>query len=102
MKISISSNKFYLFQRATRGTERAVYKKLIAPYKTDMAASLSDCLRRVCADPKYSFYGYNLLNIEAVRSVHRNIVPLPDTFYIETWAFIITKNSPYKGLINWR
>jgi hypothetical protein len=29
-------------------------------------------------------------------------VPLPETSYRETWAFIITKNSPYRGFINWR
>jgi hypothetical protein len=29
-------------------------------------------------------------------------VPLPDTSYREQWAFIISKNSSYKGLINWR
>jgi hypothetical protein len=29
-------------------------------------------------------------------------VPLPDTFYRDPWAFIISKNSSYKGLINWR
>ena len=67
-----------------------------------MAASLSDGLRSVCADPKYYFYGYNVLNTEAVMPVSCNIVPLPDTFYSEPLAFVITKNSPYKGLINWR
>jgi hypothetical protein len=29
-------------------------------------------------------------------------VPLPGTSYRDTWAFIMSKNSPYKGLINWR
>jgi hypothetical protein len=28
--------------------------------------------------------------------------PLPDTYYWESVAFIIPKNSPYRGLINWR
>ena len=93
---------FFLFQRATRGIERDVYRKLIAPYKSDMPATDSDGLRRVCADPKYAFYGYNLLNTEAVGSLSCQVVPLPDTFYKESWAFIISKNNPYKGLINWR
>ena len=79
MKRRITSNKFFLFQRATRGIEKDVYETLIAPYENDLPASLSDGLRRVCADHKYAFYGYNLLNKEAVRSVSCNIVPLPDT-----------------------
>jgi hypothetical protein len=29
-------------------------------------------------------------------------VPLPDTSYRDQWALIISKNSSYKGLINWR
>jgi hypothetical protein len=29
-------------------------------------------------------------------------VPLPEPNYKGIWAFIIPKNSPYKGLINWR
>jgi hypothetical protein len=29
-------------------------------------------------------------------------VPLPGTSYKNTWAFIVSKSSPYKGLINWR
>ena len=102
MKRRITSNKFFLFQRATRGIEKDVYETLIAPYENDLPASLSDGLRRVCADHKYAFYGYNLLNTEAVKSVSCNIVPLPNAFYTDAWAFLITKNSPYKGLINWR
>jgi hypothetical protein len=29
-------------------------------------------------------------------------VPLPDTSYKVPWAYGISKNSSYKGLINWR
>jgi hypothetical protein len=79
-----------------------VYKKLLAPYKNDMPTSDSEGLRRVCNDHKYAFFGYNLLNTEVVRSLPCQVVPLPDTFHREAWAFIISKNSSYRGLINWR
>jgi hypothetical protein len=29
-------------------------------------------------------------------------VPIPETSYPDPVAFIISKNSPYKGIINWR
>jgi hypothetical protein len=29
-------------------------------------------------------------------------VPLPDTSYRDPWAFVISKNNSYKGIINWR
>jgi hypothetical protein len=92
----------FLFQLATEGTERAVYKKLIEPYTEDLPATHLDGLRRACADKKYAYIGINTLNTEFGRTPPCQLVPLPGTSYRETWAFIMSKNSPYKGLINWR
>jgi hypothetical protein len=98
----ILKNCVLLFQRATGGNELTVYKELLAPYRKDMPASVSEGLRRVCTDRKFAFYGLNPLNTEIVRSLPCQVVPLPDTFYREASAFIISKNSSYRGLINWR
>jgi hypothetical protein len=92
----------FLFQQTHRGIEIAVYKKLIAPYESDMPATPLDGLRRVCADKKYVFFGINLLNTDFARTLPCQLVPLPGTSYKNTWAFIVSKSSPYKGLINWR
>jgi hypothetical protein len=92
----------FSFQRATGGIERAVYKKLIAPHTNDLPATRLDGLRRVCADKKYAYIGINTLNTELERALPCQLVPLPGTYYRETWAFIMSKNSPYRGLINWR
>jgi len=90
------------FQRATGGIERAVYKKLIAPFKNDLPASHLVGFRRVCADHKYAYFGPNVLNSNFYLLFSCKLLPLPGTSYREPWAFIISKNSPYKGLINWR
>jgi len=92
----------FLFQRATGRIESDVYKKLIAPYTKDLPATRLDGLRRVCADKNYAYIGINPLNTEFARTLPCQLVPLPGTSYREKWAFIISKNSPYKGLINWR
>jgi hypothetical protein len=97
-----NKEKIFLFQLATREIERAVYKTLIAPYTKDLPASDMDGLRRVCADHKYAYIVINPLNTEFVRTLPCQLVPLPGTSYRDTWAFIMSKNSPYKGLINWR
>ena len=102
MKRRITSNKFFLFQRATRGIERDVYEKLIAPYKNDLLDSYLNGFRRVCADQKFALIGFNILYNELARELSCQVVPLPDTIYRDKWALLITKNSPYKGLINWR
>jgi hypothetical protein len=91
-----------LFQLATGGIERAVYKTLIAPFINDLPTSQVDGFRRVCADHKYAYFAYNILNTNYSKSLPCQLVPLPETSYRETWAFIITKNSPYRGFINWR
>jgi len=93
---------FSLFQLATRGIESAVYKKLIAPFKKDLPASHMDGLRKACVDKKYAYIGINSLNTEFARTLPCQLVPLPGTYYRESWAFIMSKNSPYRGLINWR
>jgi len=49
------------FQLARGGTESAVYKTLIEPYKNDLPTLASDGLRRVCADKKYAFFGPEFL-----------------------------------------
>ena len=94
--------KVFFFQLATGGVERAVYKKLIAPTKNDLPASHIDGFRRVCADHNYAYIGTNILGTDLLLSIPCQIVPLPETFYMEQWVFIISKNSSYKGLINWR
>ena len=96
------SNKKFSFQLATEGIERAVYKKMIAPIKKDLPASHIDGFRRVCADHNYAYFGPNVLGTDLLLSIPCQIVPLPETFYTQQWAFIISKNCSYKGLINWR
>jgi len=98
----MSSIKLFLFQLATGEFESAVYKKLIAPYKNEMPASHEDGYRRVCADHKYAYFGPNLLKTKYSLSLPCQLVPLPETSYKFPWAFLIYKNSSYKGLINWR
>jgi len=88
------------FQLATGGIERAVYKKLIEPFKDDLPTSDMDGFDRVCADHKYAYLtsGTNFRSL----SLSCQPVPLPGTSYREQGGFIISKNSSYKGLINWR
>jgi len=92
----------FFFQRARGGIESAVYKKLIAPFKNDMPASNIVGFRRACVDHKYAYFGPNLLKTNFSLLLPCKLLPLPETSYRETWAFIISKNSPKKGIINWR
>jgi hypothetical protein len=92
----------FSFQLAKGGIESAVYKKLIAPFKNDLPASHLVGFRRLCADHKYAYFGPNILKTNFSLLLPCQMVPLPGTSYRETYAFIISKNSPYKGLINWR
>jgi hypothetical protein len=93
---------FNFFQLAREEIESAVYKKLIAPYMDDMHSSHLAGFRRVCADHKYAYFGPNVLNTKISLSLPCQLVPLPDTSYKVPWAYGISKNSSYKGLINWR
>jgi hypothetical protein len=95
-------NLLFYFQLATAGIESAVYKKLIAPFKNDMPVSNVAGFRSVCAEHKYAYFSSNFLNTKFSLSLPCQLVPLPEPNYKGIWAFIIPKNSPYKGLINWR
>jgi predicted nucleic-acid-binding protein len=101
-KWCISSTKVLFFQLATGGIERAVYRKLIAPFKDDLPASQSDSFIRACAEQKYAYFGLNLLNKLFSLSFPCLLVPLPDTSNRDQVAFIISKNNSYKGLITRR
>ena len=94
--------KLFSPQLATGGIESAVYKKLIAPFKDDLPATNMDGFRRVCADHNYAYVGPDYLNTNISLSLSCQMVPLPDTSYRDQEAFVISKNSSYKGLINWR
>jgi len=94
--------KVFIFQLATEGIERAVYKKMIEPFKNDLPTSHIDGFRRVCADHNYAYFGPEFRNTQFLSSFPCQIVPLPETSYRDPWSFIISKNSPYKGLIDWR
>jgi hypothetical protein len=91
-----------LFQLAKGGIESEIYKKLIAPLKNDLPASEVEGFRRVCAEHKYAFFGSNVLKTIFSLFIPCNVIPLPGNTYRETWAFIMSKNFTYKGLINWR
>ena len=101
-KWCITSINLFFFQVATGGTERAVYRKLIAPFKNDMPASKFDGFRRVCADHNYAYFGSDILGTSFLLSIPCQIVQLPETSYRDPMAFIFSKNCSYKGLINWR
>jgi len=94
--------KVFYFQLAKGGIESAVYKKLIAPIKNDLPVSVSDGFRRACADHKYTFLGPDYWKTKYSWSLACQLAPLTETSYKFPWAFIISKNSSYKGLINSR
>ena len=94
--------KMFFFQLAEGGIEREIYKKLIAPFKNDLPASQLEGFSRVCADHKYAFFGVNLMKMNYYSSITCRVIPIPGFSYSEPWAFIISNNSSYKGLINWR
>ena len=87
---------------AKGGIEKEIYKKLITPFIHDLPASDVEGFRRVCTDHKYAFFNPNFLNTNFSLSIPCKVIPLPGNSYMDPWAFIISKNSPYKGLINWR
>jgi hypothetical protein len=92
----------FFFQKATGGIESAVYKKLMAPFLKDLPSSIFLGYKRVCAERSYAFIGPYMLNEKFVLSLPCQLLPLPGTEYRTQYAFIMSKNSSYKGLINWR
>jgi hypothetical protein len=87
---------------ATAGIENAVYKKLIAPFMNDLPVSHFAGFRRVCAEQNYAYLGTNIMNTNLSLLFPCQLLPLPEISYRDPWAFIISKNSSYKGIINWR
>jgi hypothetical protein len=75
---------------------------LIAPFKKDLPSTSVNGIGRVCTDHKYAFFGSNAVRKFYSKTLPCQLVPLPETFYRDQWAFIISKNSSYKGVINWR
>jgi hypothetical protein len=67
-----------------------------------MPTSPFDGFRRVCADHKYAYAGSNTYSSYLSQKAFCQVVPLPETSYPESLAFIISKKHPLKGLINWR
>ena len=90
------------FQRATGGIESVAYKKLMAPFKKEMPKSYFDGFRRACADEKYAFLSNVLLARSYLRGKACKLVTLSRPAFRDTYALIISKNSSYKGIINWR
>jgi hypothetical protein len=67
-----------------------------------MPKSEADGFRRVCDERKYAYVGSNMLRKLYTKWLPCDVVPLPGTSYPDTVTYIISKTSPYKGLINWR
>jgi hypothetical protein len=85
-------------QGAVAGIESEVYGKLIAPFKSDLPSKNDEAFERVCTRYRYAFITSHYFT----RIIPCQLVTLPGTSYLETLTYIITKNNPYKSLINWR
>ena len=90
------------FQLAKGGIERTIYIKLIAPFVHELPASEFEGFGKACTDHKYAYFGTNFLKTKIPFFIPCKVIPLPGISYKDPWAFIISKNSHYKGLINWR
>jgi hypothetical protein len=88
-------------QEAEEGIENAVYKKLIAPFKNDMPSSIIEGFKEACTRQKYAYVD-SFLSQQSKRAILCQLVTLPGTSYPEPLTFIVSKNSPYKSLINWK
>jgi hypothetical protein len=80
------------------GIESEVYQKLIVPFKSDLPSKTEEGLQRVCTGHRYAF----ISSYHFTRTTPCQLVTLPGTSYPETLTYIITKNNPYKSLINWK
>jgi hypothetical protein len=92
----------FLFQLAKEGINREIYRKLIAPIKHDLPTTNPEGYNKICSEHKYAFFGTNILKTKFSLSIPCKVIPLPGFSYMEPWAFIMSKNNPYKGLINRR
>jgi hypothetical protein len=89
-------------QGAEEGIENAVYKKLIAPFKNDMPSSITEGFKAACTRHKYAFMVSLFISQQSKRAILCQLVTLPGTSYPDPLTFVISKNSPYKRLINWK
>ncbi|KAJ9595864.1 hypothetical protein L9F63_012945, partial [Diploptera punctata] len=102
-KFSISQNTADLtrFQNTTEGIEYEVDRKLIQPYINDMPATNYDGIKRVCDTEKYTFLGSNLVGKIMAANYSCQLLTLPDVSYPEILSCAISKNNPYKKVLNW-
>jgi hypothetical protein len=91
-----------LLQGAKEGVENAVYNKLIEPFKNDMPISDLEGFKAACIRHKYAYVGSFFVSQQHKGAMLCQLVTLPGTSYAEPLTFIISKNSPYKSLINWK
>jgi hypothetical protein len=85
-------------QGAVGGIESEIYEKVIAPFKSDLPRKNDEGFERVCTRHRYAFLTSHFF----ARIMPCQLVTLPGTSYPETLTYIITKNNPYKSLMNWR
>ncbi|XP_033607560.1 probable glutamate receptor isoform X2 [Cryptotermes secundus] len=93
-----NSSFLNIFDGAVGGLESEVYKKLIGPFKSDLPSTNDEAFERVCTRNRYAYMCSHFFS----QIVPCQLVALPGTSYPETLTYIITKNNPYKSLINWR
>lgn len=92
-----------VLQAETEGLKSVVYKTLISPHKNDMPAGNLEGFKRVCdSRHKYAFMASLFVGQYWAMKLPCHFTTLPDTFYPECLTFVISKNSPYKKLINWK
>jgi hypothetical protein len=92
-----------VLQEETEGLKSTVYKKLIAPHKNDLPTGNFEGFSSVCdCRHKYAFISSAFAGKYWARKLSCDLTTLPETYYPESLTFIISKNSPYKKLFNWK
>jgi hypothetical protein len=92
-----------VLQAQTEGLENIVYKKLIAPHKNELPTTEFEGFTKVCdIRHKYAFMAPVSSGQYFERILSYHITALPYTSYPEWLTYIISKNSPYTKLINWK
>ena len=88
----------FFFQKSRNPTVRKLYDKYIK-YKQNSLKNYEEGLDRACSS-KYAFMGTYLLQRRNMREC--DLIYLPDESFPSSMSFVLTKHSPYKGIINSR
>ena len=91
-----------LFQNSSNKLMRDIYEKLIAPHEDQLELYDTFGLSLICSEKKYAHLVSAYILMIPMNHINCSFSLIPRAYYPGMYTIALAKNSPYRGILNFK